>query len=89
MLYAKYTAKEVAERGEAIYEKQFRAQVEAGHQGEFLVLDIETEDYEVAPDDVTATKRLLSRHPQAVIYGLRIGAAIAYHVGSHGMRSGR
>lgn len=87
MSYAKYTANEVAERGEAIYEKQLRAQVEEGHRGEFLVLDIETGDYEIAPDDVTATKRLLDRHSQAVIYGLRIGAATAYHVGSHGIRT--
>jgi hypothetical protein len=87
MSYAKYTSNEVAERGEVIYEKQLRAKVEEGHLGEFLVLDIETGDYEIAPDDVTATKRLLDRHPQAVIYGLRVGAATAYHVGSHGIRT--
>lgn len=86
MPYAKYTANEVAQRGEALYEKGLRSQVEDGHRGEFLVLDIETGDYEIAPDDVTATKRLLGRRPQAVVYGLRIGEAAAYHVGSHGLR---
>lgn len=78
MPYANYTSKEVAERGEVLYEKDIRPQVEAGQRGQFLVQDIETGDYEIAPDDVTATKRLLGRNPGAVVYGLRIEAEAAY-----------
>jgi hypothetical protein len=85
MSYDKYTPEKVTECGETFYKKQLQAQVEAAHQGEFLVLDIETGDYEIAADDVTATQKLLARRPQAVIYGLRIGAPIAYRVGSQGM----
>ena len=47
MPYAHYTAEEVAARGEALYEQQIRTQVEATHQGEFVVVDIETGDYEI------------------------------------------
>jgi hypothetical protein len=81
MPYAHYTAEEVAVRGEALYEQQIRMQVEATHQGEFVVVDIETGDYEIDPDDLVATKRALAKRPDAVLYGLRVGAPTAYRLG--------
>ncbi len=81
MPYANYTTEEVAARGEAIYAKQIRAQVEAGNQGKFLVLDIETGDYEIDAEDLQATLRMLAKRPAAVLYGLRIGYPTAYRLG--------
>lgn len=81
MPYTNYTPQEVAARGEALYENQLRQAVEAEHKGKFLVLDIETGTYEIDTDDLIATKRLLARQPQAVIYGLRIGYPTAYRFG--------
>ena len=83
MPYANYTSQEVATRGDALYERQLRKVVEAEHKGKFLVLDIETGTYEIDTDDLIATKRLLARRPQAVIYGLRIGHPTAYRLGAH------
>ena len=48
----------------------------------FLVIDIETGDYEIDADDLAATKQLLANRPNAVIYGLRIGYPAAYRMGS-------
>jgi hypothetical protein len=76
-----YTPEEVAARGEAIYAERIRAEAEAAHQGEFIVVDIETGDYEVDRDDLAATKRALSKHPNAVLYGLRVGSPAAYRLG--------
>jgi hypothetical protein len=81
MPYAHYTAEEVAARGEALYEQRIRAQVEAAHTGEFVVVDIETGDYEIDADDLAATKRALAKRPDAVLYGLRIGSLTAYRLG--------
>ena len=81
MPYAHYTAEEVAARGEALYAQQIRAQVEATHQGEFVVVDIETGDYEMDPDDLVATQRALAKRPEAILYGLRVGAPTAYRLG--------
>lgn len=81
MPYAKYASQEVESRGEAIYAQQIRDKVEAEHKGKFLVLDIETGDYEIDEDDLVATKRLLVRQPDAVLYGLRIGHPTAYRLG--------
>lgn len=81
MPYAKYTPEEVASRGEAIYDQEIRHDVEPEQEGKFLVLDVETGEYEIDEDDLTATKRLLARRPEAVLYGLRIGYPAAYHLG--------
>jgi hypothetical protein len=69
-----------AERGEARY-AELRHRLEQEHPGEFLVLDVDTDDYETARDDTTATLRLLERRPDAVTYGVRIGRSEAYRIG--------
>ena len=81
MPYPQYTPAEVAQRGEAIYERQIRARVEPEHLGQFVVIDIETGDYELDVDDLAATKRALAKRPDAVLYGLRIGSPTAYRLG--------
>jgi len=83
MPYAKYKPEEVESRGEAIYEQEIRPKVEAEHKGKFLVVDVETGQYEIDKDDVTATKRALAKRPGAVLYGLRIGYPTAYRLGGH------
>jgi hypothetical protein len=81
MPYAHYTAEVVAARGEALYEQRIRPHVEATHRGKFVVVDIETGDYEIDADDLAATKRALAKRPDAVLYGLRIGYPTAYRLG--------
>lgn len=81
MARAHYSPEETAARGEAIYAERIRARVEAAHSGEFVVVDIETGDYEIGVDDLTATKRALASHPDAILYGLRIGSPSAYRLG--------
>jgi len=81
MPYPQYTPEEVARRGEAMYERQIRARVEPEHRGQFVVIDIETGDYELDADDLVATKRALAKRPEAVLYGLCIGSPAAYRLG--------
>lgn len=78
---AKYSREEVAERGEAIYEQDIRANVECQNKGKFLVMDIETGEYEIDQDDLVATKRIMAKCPDAILYGLRIGYPAAYRLG--------
>ena len=77
---ARYSPQEVASRGEAIYQR-LRAKLEHSHKGDFVVMDIETGEYEVAREDLEATNRLLAKRPDAVLYGVRIGYATAYRLG--------
>jgi hypothetical protein len=78
---ARLTSDEIAERGEAIYAQRICARVEEGHLGKFVVLDIESGDYEIDADDLAATERVLARRPNAVLYGLRVGSPAAYRLG--------
>ncbi len=83
MPYARYSPAEVETLGEEIYEQQVRRIVEAENKGKFVVIDIETGEYEVDEDDLQATKRALAKRPNAVLYGLRIGYPTAYTLGGH------
>jgi hypothetical protein len=85
---SEYSRAEVAARGEAIYEQKIRPQVESAAQGKYVVLDIETGQYEVDQDDLAATKRMLAKSPDAVLYGLRVGYPAAYRLGGVTMVSG-
>lgn len=78
---AKYSREEVAARGEALYEQEIRPVVENENKGKYLVLDITTGEYEVDEDDLIATKRIMAKCPNAVLYGLRIGYPAAYRLG--------
>lgn len=81
MPYPGHTPQEVENRGEKIYQQRIRAEVEPEHKGEFLVVDVETGEYEVDRSDLAATKRALARRPDAVLYGLRVGYPTAYRLG--------
>ena len=77
-----YGPGEIAVRGEAIYRERIQQLVEPVKKGSFVVIDVETGDYEVDAGDAAATRRLLGRRPGAVTYGIRVGYRAAYnHVG--------
>ena len=81
MSYSDWTAEEIGARGEEIYQTQIRDKVDPKYKGKFLVLDIETGNYEIDAEDLVATDRLLAKHPNAIIYGVRVGFPAAYGIG--------
>ena len=77
-----YKPGEITALGEAIYQEQLRSRIGPVEKGTFVVIDVETGDYEIDARDATATRRLLKRRPDAVTYGVRVGHRAAYsHVG--------
>jgi hypothetical protein len=89
MAYANYSPHQVESRAREIYERQLRAKIEAGNHGKFVVIDVDSADYDVDADDLEATKRLLGRRPDAVIFGLRIGYPTAYTLGGQTVTDNR
>lgn len=89
MQYPNFTPEEVEARGEQLYETQIRGQVEAGNEGKFVVIDIETGEYFLDEDDVRASQRALARRSNAVLYGIRVGYPTAYTLGGHSELSER
>ncbi|MDE0468145.1 MAG: hypothetical protein OYL97_13920 [Candidatus Poribacteria bacterium] len=80
MPYSDYPHGTIAARGEEIYHHQLREKIEPKHRGKFLTIDIETGDYEIDTDEVVSSTHLLEKHPEAVIYCLRIGFPAAHRI---------
>ena len=76
----KTKAEEVETRGHARY-LELREQLEAEHYGQIVVIDIYSGDYEMAPDDLTATLRMFERRPEALTWGERVGGGAVYYLG--------
>jgi len=73
---------EVGQRGEALYEQKIRAAVETEENiGKMVIIDVETGEYEVDERGLAPARRLQSRHPNAALYGKRIGYDVAEALG--------
>jgi hypothetical protein len=77
----RYSKEAFAQRGQTIYERDIRPHLGSEENGTFVAIDFETGANEIDRDDDTATERLLSRHPHAQIWLLRVGQRTAYRPG--------
>ena len=75
------TIQQIAEQGTRVYDERLKEVAERNHWGQFLVVDIETGDFEIADEDIDATDTILKRRPDAILYGIRIGDEVAYRFG--------
>ena len=69
---------EIAVRGVAIYRERTQQLGEPIKKRCYVVIDVETGDYEIDAGDAAAAKRLLGRRPGAVTYAVRVGYRAAY-----------
>ncbi len=73
---------EVARRGKALYEQKIRAQVETEENiGKMVVIDVETGEYDIDETGVESARRLHAKHPDAALFGIRIGYNVAASFG--------
>lgn len=82
----RYSKEEFARRGDEIYEFQVRSQVEAGNRGKIVAIDIETGDFELADDTMTATRRLYERLPDAQPWVIRTGYRAVHQFGARSLK---
>jgi hypothetical protein len=85
----RYGKEEFAQRGHALYESQVRSQVEEGHHGKIVAIDIETGAFEIADELLAASKHLLARLPDAQTWFIRIGYPAVDHFGARSLRTTR
>lgn len=86
MSHPRYSSDEIVRRGQALYEQRIRAEVDAAHNGKFLVVDIETGEYEIDVDELAALQRARRKNPDAALYILRVGYPAAYRIGGSFLR---
>jgi hypothetical protein len=72
---------EFARCGDEIYERQIRDKIEPGNEGKVVAIDVETGDYEMGDDELSASDRLVSRHPDAEIWFVRVGHRALHRIG--------
>jgi hypothetical protein len=84
MGHPRYTKEEIAARAKAIYEQQIREKLEPEHSGQYLVIDIETGEYEVDEDSEAVSRRAYEKHPGAPLYGMRVGLRPWGRIGMRG-----
>jgi hypothetical protein len=66
-------ASSLSERAHSLYEK-LRSQVEIPENiGKLIVLEVESEDYEIDEKGIETSRRLQVRHPNSKLFALRIG----------------
>ena len=83
----RYDKEEYARRGTDVYERRVRPLVEGQHPNQIVAIDIESGEYELAGDSLTAAEQLLVRLPDAQIWCVRIGHCAVHTFGSRVARA--
>ena len=84
----RYSKEEFTRRGNELYEKQVRPQVEAGNHGRIVAIDVDSGEFEVGDTTLHACEGLLTRYPDAQIWCVRIGYPAVHHFGHRGAAAG-
>jgi hypothetical protein len=80
--YDRFTREEFARRGDEIYERAVLPSVAPGDERTFVAIDVESGDFEIGADELTAIDRLVARRPEAAVWLRRIGRSYTYRLGA-------
>lgn len=76
-----YSREDIARQGDEIFEREILGRLSPEDEGKFALIDVVTGDYEVDWDEVTASNRLLARHPDARVWTRQVGSRFARRFG--------
>jgi hypothetical protein len=77
----KMKVSEIVERGKEIYERDIRSQVEA-QRGKMLAIDINSGEYALGDNSVSALNDLRAKAPDAQPFLMRVGFPTAVQIGA-------
>jgi hypothetical protein len=80
--HPRLSAEETARLGDEIYERQIRAQVEAGNRGKIVAIDVETDAYALAETALAASCLLQAQHLATEVWFVRVGHRALYKIGA-------
>jgi hypothetical protein len=73
---------ETGARAREIYERDLKAKLEPELKGRYVLIDVDSGDYEIGEKtDMNLSRRLRDRHPGARLHLLRIGYPTAGKIG--------
>lgn len=85
MRHPLYSKEEFARLGDDIYNK-LRQQIEKNNFGKIVAIDIQTGEFEIAQDTMTATKKLYDKLPDAQPWVVRIGYRAVHRFGARSLK---
>ena len=69
---------EIGQRGDEIYSTMLRDVLEPQYNGQFVAIDVESQDYELADEAMDASDRLRQRQPDGQVLVKRVGYPAAF-----------
>jgi hypothetical protein len=81
MIKPSYSREEIADLGEAVFERQIAERLRGRDLRDFVAIDVHSGEYEVDAVAVLAMERLHSRHPGAECWLRRVGSRVAHSFG--------
>ena len=80
-------SEETTRLGREIYERDIKAQVESGHHGEYVAVDVDSGAWAMSDDALSAADSLRAQRPEAVdVFLLRVGYRALHHFGGRPWR---
>lgn len=73
MGHPRFNTDQIVTRGQEIYETQLLSKLEPEYIGKYLVIDIESGEYEIDDDDMSAALRAFRKKPDGARFEMRIG----------------
>ncbi len=73
MLKRRLSKEEIGERGMAIYRENLQNQLEGSLNGQYVAIDVETSEYEIADEPHLASRALRNRLADPQVFVERIG----------------
>lgn len=69
---------ETARLGQEAFEQHVRPRLTPADEGRFVVIDVETGEYDIGTDSYTVSKRMRERLPAARLWLMRVGHKAAF-----------
>ena len=82
----RYEKAEFARRGDALLKRKVRPNLKPGDEDKFAAIDIETGEYELHKNEMTACDRLRKRVSDPQIWLVHVGLGYLDRFGGHGVR---
>ena len=89
MLITKLSPAEVALRAKQIYADKLKSILEPKYMGKFIIIDIESEEFEIDDNGDEASLRAFLKKPNGIRYGMRVGHDYWGSIGIGGANQGR
>jgi hypothetical protein len=83
----RYEKEEFARRGDALYEEVVRPHLKPKDNGRFVALDIDSGEFEIDDDELTACDRLRARRPESQTWLVRVGSRYTHRFGGRMRRT--